>query len=148
MLFRQKRLSEEQYLALMLERGLTPDGQLVDSVPLAPPVGYRKQPSMVEIVRNMVRGERLKAALDADTETFEDADDFDIPDDPDPPQSGYENELDPPLAELVEEGRKVMEARKKREKEAEQAVKPPEKPAGKPDSGGVGGKPPTESPSG
>lgn len=59
-------------------------------VPIAPPIGYKAQPSMVEIVRQAIRSEHLRQeALRAEAETFEEADDFDVPDDPLPPQ-GYE----------------------------------------------------------
>lgn len=71
-----------------------------DDTPMAPPIGYKKQPSMVEIVREAVRSEHLRLeALRAEQETFEEADDFDVPDDPVPP-TGYEMfepQFEPPV---------------------------------------------------
>lgn len=145
MLFGKKHsLDEAEYFAALRKLGFTLDGQIVDSVPLAPPIGYKKQPSMVELVRNMVRSERLKAELDADTESFEDADDFEIPDDPDPPLSGYENELDPPIRELVQAGEAEV---KKREKVDAPLVPQPAPPVA-PKLGGEGGAPPSDNPAG
>lgn len=102
---------------------ITEDGrEVVDPTPMAPPVGYRRQPSMVEIVRQMVRSERLRAEAEAaDMETFEESDDFDVGDDFDP-TSPYENEFDPPIREMVQEGRKAQEKRKR----SSQAPIPPE----------------------
>lgn len=67
----------------------------VDPVPVAPPVGYKKQPSMVELVRDMIKSEKLRQeAESAGMESFEDADDFDVEDDYDP-TTPYEEEYDP-----------------------------------------------------
>lgn len=67
-------------------------GEIVSSVPMAPPIGFHKQPSMVEHIRNMVRSEQLRMAAEAaGQESFEEADDFDVDDDPEP-ASAYEFE--------------------------------------------------------
>lgn len=92
------RVTEDGELVPALdERGR----ELPDPVPLAPPVGYKKQPSLFELVRTMVKSERLRAEVEsAGYETFEDADDFVIGDDYDP-RSPYENEFEGlPLSEL------------------------------------------------
>lgn len=69
-----------------------------DPTPIAPPIGYKRQPSLAEQIRNMVRSERLAMeAQAAGYETFEEADDFDTGEDLDP-RSPYEVEFDPPLA--------------------------------------------------
>lgn len=75
--------------------------EIVNPVPVAPPVGFRRQPSMVDIVRDMVRSERLRQEVQAaGMETFEEADDFDVGDDFDP-SSPYEVDFDPvPASEL------------------------------------------------
>lgn len=81
---------------------LTPDGrELLDPTPMAPPVGYKRQPSLAEQIREMVRSERLAADLEAaGYETFDEAEDFEIGDDYDP-TSPYEQHFDPtPVAEL------------------------------------------------
>lgn len=74
--------------------------EMVDPTPLAPPVGYQRQPSMVETIRNMVRSHSLAVEAErAGAETFEEGDDFDVndPDDYDPP-SPYEHNFEPPQA--------------------------------------------------
>lgn len=75
---------------------LTAEGrEVLSSVPIAPPIGYKKQPSLAETIRAMVRQEKLAQELDAQGyETFEEADDFDVDDDFDPGHP-YEAEFDP-----------------------------------------------------
>lgn len=91
--------------------------EVLDGTPMAPPVGYKRQPSMVEHIRALVRSEQLAAAVAAQGfETFEEADDFDIMDDNDPmPSSPHENEFDPPVKELVVEGKAAKEKREREE---------------------------------
>lgn len=73
--------------------------EVVDNTPMAPPLGYKKQPTMVEHIRNMVRSEMLRREVaKAGAETFEEADDFDIADDPIDPSTPYEEVFDPPVA--------------------------------------------------
>lgn len=70
--------------------------EVPDPTPMAPPVGYKKQPSMMENIRAMVRSEHLRqAAIQAGYETVEEADDFEVGDDFDP-SSPYEHNFDPP----------------------------------------------------
>lgn len=53
--------------------------EIGDPVPMAPPVGYTPELSMIEIVRQQIRGEHLRlAALNSEMETFEEADDFEV----------------------------------------------------------------------
>jgi len=75
----------------------TPDGrEVVSAVPMAPPIGWKKQPSMIEHIKALVRSERLaQEAAAAGFETPEEADDFDVGDDYDP-TSPYEHNFDPP----------------------------------------------------
>lgn len=103
-------VTKEEYLARLLSKGLNPDGTpILDPVPVAPPIGYKKQPSMVEIVRDMVRGEKLRqAAEEMGAESFEEADDFDIPDDPVQLRSEWENDFEPSVQELMEAGREAL----------------------------------------
>lgn len=78
--------------------------ELHDPVPIEPPLGYKRAPSLSEQIRTMVRGEALRrAAEDAGAETFEEADDFDVGDDYDP-RSPYEEIFDPvPAGPTVED---------------------------------------------
>lgn len=147
---RPERLTLEEYFAKLKEKGLNKDGTpVLDPTPMAPPIGYKKTPSMVEIVRDMVRGERLRQeALESGHETFEEAEDFDVGDEPDQLRSPYENDFDPPLTELVKAGSEVQKERQKQLEEAgvprKTAKKAVEEPAGEGDdeSGGAGGSPP------
>lgn len=70
--------------------------EILDSTPMAPPVGYNPQPSMFDVMREQIR--RYHTELEKEGyETPEEADDFDIPDDVDP-TSPWEHNFDPPAA--------------------------------------------------
>lgn len=74
---------------------LTEDGrEKPDPTPIAPPVGYIRQPTMVDRMRELVRRELSSQAADQGFETFEEADDFEIGDDYDP-RSPYEEIFEP-----------------------------------------------------
>jgi len=78
------------------ERG----AEVLDKTPIAPPIGYNKTKSMMEIVREMVVSEKLAMdARSAGYETFEESEDFDVDDDFDP-STPYENDFDPTIPEL------------------------------------------------
>lgn len=117
---RTPRLSLEEYAAKLLSKGLHPDGTpVLDPTPLAPPIGYKKQPSMVELVRDMVRSERLRQeAENAELETFEESEDFDVPEDAGMPASPWANDFDPSVKDaelaLAQEKRMRDERRKER----------------------------------
>lgn len=68
--------------------------EVMDPTPMAPPIGYNPQPSMIEHIRNMVRRELSQYAQESGAETFEEADDFDVGDDFDP-SSPYEEVFEP-----------------------------------------------------
>lgn len=68
--------------------------ETLDPTPIAPPIGYKKEPSMVEIVRQQIRTEMSRQAVEEGKESFEEADDFDVDDDFDP-SSPYEEMFDP-----------------------------------------------------
>lgn len=69
--------------------------EVMDPKPIAPPIGYKKAPSISDTIRNMIRSERLKQEAEAQGyETFEEADDFDVGDDYDP-KSPYEEVFEP-----------------------------------------------------
>ena len=81
---------------------LTPEGrEKLSPTPVAPPVGYVRQPSLAETIRNMVRSERLaQEAAAAGYETFEEADDFEVDDDFDPGHP-FEAEFETPRAREI-----------------------------------------------
>lgn len=97
-----KQLDLEEEIFARTARGDRIDGrgrEIPDPTPVAPPIGYVKQPSLHEQIREMVRSERLaQEAAAAGFETFEEADDFDVGDDFDP-SSPYEDMFDGPRAE-------------------------------------------------
>lgn len=64
------------------KKPLNEHGQLVpDPVPMAPPVGFKPQPSLSEMIRAQVLAASRDAAREG-FETVEEADDFDVGDDP------------------------------------------------------------------
>lgn len=72
-------------------------GQMVSSIPVRLPVGFVHKDNFAERVRSIVRSERLKAEAEAmGAETFEEADDFEIADDPVDPSTPYEADFDAP----------------------------------------------------
>ena len=112
-------------------RGYTAIGQEMDPTPMAPPIGYKKQPSMVDTIRAMIREEQFKRDLDAQgVETFDEADDFGPDEDEDYlPLSGYESEFDPPGVKAAKERFESELQRAKdhvRDKEAAATPPPPE----------------------
>lgn len=122
---RPKKMTAEEYMKKMLEKGIDEYGNFVVSdVPMAPPIGYKKQPSMVEMVREMVRSERLRAEAEAaDAESFEESEDFDVDDDPDYPHTPWTNDFDPPLREILREGQAEID--RKAKIEADKMSQPP-----------------------
>lgn len=94
-------LTDEAYAKKLAEKKLTLDGEsIVDPTPQAPPVGYKKQLSMVEIVREQVRNHLSQVAADQGFETFDESEDFEVEDEDPLPASAWENEFDPPVQEL------------------------------------------------
>ena len=118
----RNRMTPEEYAAKLLSKGLNPDGSpILDPTPLAPPIGYKRHPSMVEMIRDMVRSEKLaEAARASGAETFEESEDFDVGDEPELMRSPWENEFDPPLEQLLEAGRQAL-----KEKSGVQGALPP-----------------------
>lgn len=106
------------WVAKMASRGIDETGrQVPDPTPMAPPIGFNRQPSMVETVRAMVQSEALRAAAEAGgAETFEESEDFDIEGE-EQLRSPWENEFDPPLSEILAAGEQAL-----REKHAAEAA--------------------------
>lgn len=73
--------------------------EIPDPRPVQPPVGYKKQPSMFELIREATAREVALYAANREPESFEDSEDFDIGDDIDP-SSPWENDFDPPFSEV------------------------------------------------
>lgn len=73
--------------------------ELLDPVPMQPPAHYQRPPSLIETVREQIRAHHRLAA-DAEMDTEEDADDFEMDDDANDPHSKYENDFEPSIKEL------------------------------------------------
>lgn len=76
-------------------------GEVTDPTPMAPPIGYKKQPSIWEQQRALIRQELSRHAESQGFESFEESDDFDVDDDFDP-TTPYEADFDPPTEKVVE----------------------------------------------
>lgn len=81
-----------QRRAILDEKGR----EILDPIGVAPPVGYEKPFDMFAHMQNLIRSEHVRlAAMEAGAETFDEADDFDIEDDPADPTSQFEEQFDP-----------------------------------------------------
>lgn len=92
--------------------------------PLEPPVGYRKQPTIAETMRQMIRQASEEAKM-AGAETEEEANDFDIDDEFDP-STPYEHDFepDPVLERMI-----ALQSKPPKAAPAEPAPTPSAKPA-------------------
>lgn len=90
---------------------LDADGREVPNpTPMAPPLGYKRTPSLAEQIRQMVRAEKFSQDIaNQGLETFEEADDFDIGDDFDP-HSPYEADFEPVRSLKDKAAREAAEA--------------------------------------
>ena len=136
--------------------------ELPDPVPLAPPVGWFKQPSMFDHVRDMVRGEHMRLYAESQgAETFEEASDFDVEDDLFPASQFEDADDFEPLENLQErrqaefrrEWLRKREERLRKQDEAEDAREAAEKAAqaaglGRSSSSGAPGARPGRAPEG
>lgn len=57
--------------------------EVLDTTPIERPVGWTRPPTMQEMIQRYVREEVSRAAAQAGEESFEEAEDFDVDDDPD-----------------------------------------------------------------
>jgi len=91
--------------------------ELPDTTPVARPAGFRPPPTLTEQIRRMVRGELSQQAAAAGQETFEEADDFDVDDDPPDPTTPWELTFDqqsqPRTVQTMQEEKPVPEVAKK-----------------------------------
>lgn len=70
--------------------------EILNPTPMQPPLGYKPQMSLAEQIRQQVRA--MKSEIDMEPETEEEADDFEIDDDP-PIPSRWENDMVPSIKE-------------------------------------------------
>lgn len=92
--------------------------EILNPTPMQPPLGYKSAPSLVEQIRQQVRA--LKHLDDLEPETEEEADDFEIDDDP-APESRWENDMIPSIKETRKRMREL-------EEEARRFAAPPSAP--------------------
>lgn len=69
--------------------------EIVDPVPMAPPVGYVAGMTQEQRLQQMIRTEHQRLYALHYNETFEEANDLDIDDDPIDPDTPYEENFDP-----------------------------------------------------
>lgn len=103
--------SEDEVLSAMRDAGWTddprdgvtamlPNGQeVLNPIPIAPPIGYNNTPSMFDIIRAQIAAAR-RAGDDDVVDSAEDMNDFDMEDDIDP-SSIYEIQMRDDFPELV-----------------------------------------------
>lgn len=73
--------------------------EILDPTPVEMPMQWKRPPTLQEQIKAFVRRELSEQAAAAGAETFEEADDFDIEDDPLDPQSEWEMNYDQESAE-------------------------------------------------
>lgn len=66
----------------------------MDSTPMTLPAGFRRPPSLIDQMRVMIRREMSEAAAARGRETFEEANDFEVPDEPLDPSTPWEHAAD------------------------------------------------------
>lgn len=80
-------------------------GEILDSVPMQPPLGYKRAPTLTEQIRQQVLAHKLDM-LDQMEETEEEADDFEVGEDWEP-MSKHENEGAPTIQELKQRAQEI-----------------------------------------
>lgn len=83
--------------------------EILNPTPMQPPLNYRAQPSLAEQIRQQVRA--YAALQDMEPETEEEADDFEIEDDPQP-ISRWENDMIPSIKETRARARELDRVQK------------------------------------
>lgn len=84
--------------------------EILNPTPVQPPLGYKPSLSLVEQIRQQVRA--YKHLEDSEPETEEEADDFEIVDDP-APESRWENDMIPSIKEARARVRALEEAERR-----------------------------------
>lgn len=110
--------------------------ELPDATPIAVPLGARKPESLVEMMRRLIRQDMSLHAADQGRETFDEANDFEVPDeDPELNPTEFETMADEVPrghaqareAEDEEEARPASRRKKRREEDDEDDEPPPAK---------------------
>lgn len=94
---KDKQIDIEEVILNPRSWGPAPGREEADSKPAAMPVGFQRPPTLAEQVQRLVRSAISREAEEKGFETFEESEDFDIPDDPIDPATPYETVFDPVL---------------------------------------------------
>ncbi|QCQ84935.1 hypothetical protein [Blackfly microvirus SF02] len=74
---------------------LLPDGrEVLNPLPIAPPIGFRAEPSIIDLINRQIAAHQLLLADSLEVDTEEESNDFDLPDEPPDPRSIYEVMVD------------------------------------------------------
>lgn len=113
----------------VLDHERLPGREYPDPTPVRLPAHLmRRQVSMMEHMRNIVRGELLRERAEgAGFESFEDADDFDVDDEVDP-YSTYEEQFDPEVPLMAIEEPQGVKGGSPAKQDAERSEAPAEEP--------------------
>lgn len=103
--------------------------EILDPVPMQPPVGYKKTLSLAEQIRQQVRLHKMELEDNSIQETEEEADDFEVGEDYEP-LSKYENDHIPSVKQLKQKAKEINAARERAIRE--KAIKEYEEKHGKP----------------
>jgi len=105
--------------------------EILDQTPVARTVGFERPPSMQELIQRYVRTELSRQASQAGEESFEEADDFDVDDDPEL-KSPYEVDEGLPRWQESEQRQRAIEEAESRflQKQKRNSEKPEPPPGG------------------
>lgn len=98
------RLSEAAYLEKLVRLRKNGFGDEVpDPTVMEPPIGWVEAPTMVELMRKMIRDHDIeKGLMNDEYESFDEADDFDVGDEnAEELRSGWENDFEPAEVEKI-----------------------------------------------
>ena len=98
--------------------------EIPDPTPVSVPSGFKRPETLAEQVQRLVRTSISRQAAEQGDETFEESEDFDLPDDPEDPSTPYEEYFDPVLGRGItaHEFRANFEVYRQRYIAAEQAA--------------------------
>lgn len=76
-------------------------GPSIDGTPMSIPAGFKKPETMEERLKRFIRRELSESMREQGVETFDEANDFDLPDDPVDPSTPFEEFFDPVLGREI-----------------------------------------------
>lgn len=97
--------------------------EIMDQTPITLPIDFKRPEPLGDMIRRLVRKQISDIAVAKGQESFDDADDFNIPDDPIDPLSPYEDEFEGTDKPAINEPRNNLKALKAKLEKAIQEVK-------------------------